>query len=255
MTSRKFALAAIVAALALSGPGARAAAEPLALHGDGSGASQASPANQIVTCWYDTTETYTGADYDKPGTPTGGPVQVGKAGDKVWSYTILAPSGVSCPQPWLHGVRKGPHLVICWYNTAKQFTAATDAGPYDHVGGPFSTGHEGPYDPANGKYAWADTMAAADGSSCPKPNMPPSADGNTVHLIHTPDENQPQPSYITCWYSSAKKYTSSDTAAPGVKPGLPVPGPGGNSAWAYTIAAPDGTSCPKPDMPPAGPAQ
>jgi len=54
---------------------------------------------------------------------------------------------------------------------------------------------------------------------------------------------------ITCWYNEYQKFTGADSAAPGATAGGPVRvSESGDYTWAYTIEAPDGTSCPS-DMP------
>ena len=54
---------------------------------------------------------------------------------------------------------------------------------------------------------------------------------------------------ITCWYNEHQQYTGADSAAPGTAAGGPVRvRESGDYAWAYTIEAPDGSSCPS-DMP------
>ncbi len=50
---------------------------------------------------------------------------------------------------------------------------------------------------------------------------------------------------ITCWYNEKNVYTGADTAQPGAKLGLVRTDPSGDYAWAYTIRAKDGTSCPR----------
>jgi hypothetical protein len=54
---------------------------------------------------------------------------------------------------------------------------------------------------------------------------------------------------ITCWYDQNRNFTGADSAAPGVTAGGPVRvNQSGDYTWAYTVEAPDGTSCPS-DMP------
>ncbi len=54
-----------------------------------------------------------------------------------------------------------------------------------------------------------------------------------------------QTGLITCWYNEKDAYTGADDAQPGYGPGLRRVDQRGDYTWAYTIRAPDGTSCPR----------
>jgi hypothetical protein len=50
---------------------------------------------------------------------------------------------------------------------------------------------------------------------------------------------------ITCWYNDAKQYSSSDSGTNYPLGKIVKTGKSGDYAWAYTIDAPDGRSCPR----------
>lgn len=51
----------------------------------------------LITCWYNESGVYTGADSAQAGAHAGVLIRTGQ-GDYTWSYNILAPDGRSCPR-------------------------------------------------------------------------------------------------------------------------------------------------------------
>jgi hypothetical protein len=58
----------------------------------------ASPASAAITCWYNDSGQYTGADTADGRYPVGRLTQTGAGGDYAWAYTIDAPDGTTCPR-------------------------------------------------------------------------------------------------------------------------------------------------------------
>jgi sugar lactone lactonase YvrE len=59
------------------------------------------------------------------------------------------------------------------------------------------------------------------------------------------NDESPQAGLLTCWYNSARQYAGADPVQPGAKAGDVVRSEGDGHSWAYTMAAPDGNSCPR----------
>jgi hypothetical protein len=195
-----------------------------------------------IACWYNANRKFTSANEMGPGAVASAPVITGRGGDCAWRSIIKAPDGRSCPQPDMTSPPlKDAHFVMCWYGTNRQYTAADEVYPGAPIGGPFNTGH-------HDDTAWVFTIPGADGHSCPHA-MPAAVDPNTIHLVEDRAPG-PKPGLVTCFYNTNRKYVGAESANPNVSAGGPVSTKdGGDRAWAYTIAAPDGRSCPHPDMP------
>ena len=57
-----------------------------------------SAANAAITCWYNDSGQYTGADTADGRYPVGKLTKTGSGGDYAWAYTINAPDGTTCPR-------------------------------------------------------------------------------------------------------------------------------------------------------------